>query len=251
MKRLSTFLALMSSIVVMVGCGTSKPKGITTKFPSWFWQTPLVNGVEVTVGYAPTYHNLESSVNEALEDAARRLWRDRECRIQVVTVSVEVGDEREYIDNVYKLTCSEEGFEDFKKSLVIVDTFSVPELTVLLVATKPLSVEKTLIPSPVKDISTPISVNRFRNVGYAMLDSQWASSFRKAEEDARISMAKCGSSKFQGIDLSRPLCKISVLISEADERLSGIRTITRSIISDTPYVEIVVQSLSNNSQQEE
>lgn len=214
------------------------------QFPSWFWETPLVDEVEVAVGYAPTYYTFTSSVNEAFDDAARRLWRDRYCRIQSVEAYSTTGAERMFMGRIFRFSYPEEGFEDFKKSLVIVDTFAMPELTSVLVATKPFSIEKRLIPSPDNSPILSIGPNTPRGFGIGQLYYYWANSFREAEEFARINLAYSTWCKVLGLDLSDPQNLLKVSELQTDLILTGIKSVRRRLSLNPPYVEIIVKAQS-------
>lgn len=205
----------------------------------------MVDEVEVAVGYAPTYYTFTSSVNEAFDDAARRLWRDRVCRVQSVEAYGGVGEERMFMGRIYRISYPEEGFDAFKKSLVVVDTFSVPQLTIVLVATKPITVDKNLALPPDMDSNLAQGDDPRKGLGIAQLYYQWASSFREAEELARIDLAYSTFVKRRGIDLSIPQNTASVSEVQTDIILNKVRTVRRRLsLSYPPYVQVTVQSQS-------
>ncbi|MFN3820818.1 MAG: hypothetical protein ACK4OO_00670, partial [bacterium] len=76
--------------------------------------------------------------------------------------------------------------------------------------------------------------------GIAQLYYYWTSSLREAEVNARLDLAFNAWSKIKGLSKRDFKNYGSVILSETDVILKGIRTVERRINLSPPYVEVIV-----------
>ena len=114
-------------------------------FPGWFWKTPVKKGVLFAVGYASRYAHIDTSYEEALKDAAQRLFWDLSSHLSHKYGVIHDPEGIRIFPDESKFTADESKYEQFQKSLVHIDSAIVGDLVIVLVATEKVKVKKRLI----------------------------------------------------------------------------------------------------------
>lgn len=176
---------LLLAIVFVAGVSRAG----SARLPAWFWTPPSGSEVECRVGYAGEYEHPESSYREAFEDAARRLWRDRCCRIEVRSGALTLHGETMSLDIGYRITADTADFAAFRETLVRLDSCWTDSLVVMLVGTDRIELDRRMIEAP----PLPVEFHGTAGVGYGIGAApayyHGTSSWREAELGARLDLA--------------------------------------------------------------
>jgi len=162
--------------------------------PSWFWAPPVFADIRCSVGYANEYEYAASSYNAAFDNAALRIWYDRSSRIKVNSGILSLHDETMFLEGTSQISTDTLGFAAFKGSLVRVDSCWVENLVLMLVSTRPITVETNLTAPPTPPVEFDSLPGLTYGVGHAPAYYYSSSSWLDAEIDARLEMALCAFS---------------------------------------------------------
>jgi hypothetical protein len=116
--------------------------------PSWFWDTPQVAGAALAVGYSDRQVKDADFYKQAILDGAWRLFTYRSCRIVGDKAGLGTPEGLLNVCNTIHIEIDSSGFEDFFKSLVVIDSFSYKDYPIVLISTREVSVDKTQMKSP-------------------------------------------------------------------------------------------------------
>jgi len=191
--------------------------------PSWFWDTPQIEGVPIAVGYASPYYQMDSSYSEAFEEAVKQLWVDRKCKITAKTGFFSIGDETFHMGGTYDVEADTSGFAGFKASCVRIDSCWTDSLVLILVGTDWIKVDRSLIPPPEGDwLNLPSHFQAdapeyYYGQGVATEYFKAAFSWRAAEQNARRNLAFSAITHFRSeqLTLNERMSRTTDMSSEA------------------------------------
>ncbi len=212
--------------------------------PNWFWRTNISGGSRLAVGYAPQYFNLATSYDEAFKDAALRLFIDRNCRVTGGRGSISDGSVVFSIGSNMHIIVDTSGFANYQAQLVRIDSVSSSMgIVAMLVGEKYIKVNKHLFPPPpVSDIQSTSKTNALNGLGSACFYYQMTSSWREAENVARLEAALATSIRFRDIKLAENAASIEAILLEVDVQLYNIRTVARTIDFNNKIVWVKVEA---------
>ena len=219
--------------------------------PKWFWETPIIPGVGITVGYANIYGNIQSSYEEAYEDAAWRLFIDKSCRIYGARITSRIAGETISFGNNFKIEFDSTGFDSFSKSLFRLDSIITNEMVLMLVGTANSSINNSLsYGSEEHNIGIYQTDNEFAAIGISPKYHFFTSCWREAEWIARTMLAlsvKCYVKGEQDFIQNAGLLNMAV---ETDVVLSNIRTVSRGYNKDKSQMWVIVTVRRNDTSTE-
>ncbi len=200
--------------------------------PSWFWQPPVDQDVEVEVGYALPHVEINSSFEEAFLDGAWRLYLNQGCRIVGEKGSITSGVGTVLMGNTVHCIVDSAGFAPFAAHVVRLDSFITREIAVMLVGLGEVSFSQELKPSPAGDIFD-VDNDRFTLVSTSPPYYQPVSSWLEAESVARRDAAFSVAVKRKSVGRTSDSNISRAVAEQTDVWVHSFRTIGRWIDPET------------------
>jgi len=220
-------LAVLTAASITYGAFGAEPEE-PIKLPAWFWNQPDVQDVQYAVGYAPLYARPLSSNRIANADAALRLWQDRSFRVYGGRGLSWEGSGLMSIGAFFRFEYDTTGLARFEDGLYQLDSAIVGDLAVVLVGTKEIRVDGTLLPSPTSEAIQTSKPSGSSGTAAAPLYARSVSSWLDAERSARIELALSVRQQIRGETAQQPGHSLYGVLLETDVILKDVRTIRRA-----------------------
>ena len=254
---------LFRGLIILVFCSISfncvrySHDSEKVKLPEWFWKTPRTTGVLYAVGYSDPYEYPESSFEEAFNNAAERLWYDRECRIINNKITIDTPGLALPSARIFKVQADTNGLAEFKNSVYHLDSAYTESIVVVLVGTAKTKLKKKLAASPkIKKIDRIKIPKHIAATLYTEKYAYETSSWMELEAECRRKLANLVYTELSNQRVSINEGRFNTTDTKTDIRLSQIQTIYRAIDKDTGarWIKIAVpisniQILSDNFKQ--
>jgi len=213
--------------------------GDESLLPAWFWDTPEIPGVRLAVGYSLPYQDSETAYQEAFRDGCWRLFTDWESRITGGRAHASAPEGTMHMGDTFAQVIDSTLFPGFMKNVVRLDSFSTPEIRVVLVGTGKANIDRNLTKAPSEKpaISRSVLQARFSAPLYYYLSSSW----KEAEAKARIELALSGFAVTKGLGSVKDQAALSVMNLETHVFLINVQTIHRRIHDQSGVVTIWVR----------
>lgn len=206
--------------------------------PGWFWDPPPV---ACAVGYAPPYADLSKAYQEAFEDAAWRMFRDRGCRIAGERGLMTTGNDAILMGGTVDFVVDSSGFEAFKMELVRIDSLAVPGLALVLITLAPVDVDRNLVPSPDNAAGSRSDPGFSATSGEAEAYFFEISSWQEAERAARMQAAFEISTQRRDVAILIDDRRIETTAEGTNAWLQSLRTVSRRIDPQTGCRQVRIQ----------
>lgn len=213
-------------------------------YPSWFLQMPRETGLVTAVGYAPRYHTLEASAEEAQRDAIEKLALAVRAEVHgEVFLEATAGGETAHRGASYeeKATAT--------PAWVALDTATVGDMTLVLVGTRrpdtgALREPAALTAEPPAWVnSLPVDSAGLVAVGVAPAYFYEHSAWVEAERNARRALAHQAVTRLAKVDRRAGDVSGSVTRAGTSAVLGGAQVVARWRDSRRVAVLIVVSSV--------
>ena len=196
-RRVKPLLLLGLVGLLANGCGRgllrkSPPKEIWL-YPHWFTKMPQRPGVIFAVGYSPVYMNIQSSWQEAKDNALLNLARAYFVSVQGEQAFVSRGEGTAYKGSTISEEVDSTLLESLKPKLNCLDSARVGGMVIVLVSTMEVQVDdrptdlKSQEPAWVKELPSNPDYEYARGASPKYLYE--STSWLKAERAARIQLA--------------------------------------------------------------
>ena len=202
--------------------------------PAWFWEPPVSQGTSLAAGYSEAYFTAQTSFDEAFNDAAWRLFFDRESRVIGGQATAKVGDSMFHAGKSYKIEADSTRFDSFVGGLVRLDSIVVGKLVVMLVGTATVDFSRRMMPPP--DHANPVD---FAEKGFiiAMGGSpkyhKEVSSWLEAERNARIEAALSLNAQVKSYEGNIPGLGVKTIVIATDVLMKNVKIVGRSLDGKT------------------
>ncbi|MBC8205202.1 hypothetical protein ISS30_04335 [bacterium] len=214
--------------------------------PSWFWDTPRIEGLQSAVGYSQFYRDGPDAYREAFLDGAWRLFNDEEAYFAGARALSSGAGVQMSMGSTINMRIDSTGFDDFVKYIVRVDSFAAENMRIMLVAADEFQPEKGLCPSPpANNVKVP-EAGVF--TGYSVTPKYYysSSSWIEAERIARIELAVNASSKIKSVENVADGNILSTIIVETDINMVNIQTVQRRFNWEHGMYEVWVTGETND-----
>ena len=220
--------------------------GKPVKMPVWFWETPQSSQTALCVGYSIPYDNIQSSYNEAFEDAAWRLFVDRGSHITGGRAMLETPEGMMAAGGKFTFLVDSSAFEGFSKSLVRIDSAVTADLVVMLVGNQMTEVDQKWEKNPGKpDIAHWKQSSSVVAQGMGERYLYESSSWQEAERTAREEAALLANSVLKILEKRSLWISQSVYLTETDVYLWNVQTIARGIDTVSGSKIVIIRTFHN------
>ena len=240
MERSGIFASLLFFGCLVIGCSArtqviDKSTSAPELLPVWFWDTPRLSGVSLAVGYSPLHQESDHAYQEAFQDAAWRLFCDRECRIYGEKGIASSPEGTMQMGSTIRIEVDSTGFSAFSKKLVRLDSVATRTMRIILVGTGRVEIDKTPIASPTFEME---DAGQGLGLGSAPIYYHESSSWIEAEREARIQLALDAHAEFMGSSETADEMILQTAVTKTDVTLTGIQTLHRRIERTQGYVMV-------------
>jgi len=202
----------------------------TYLMPEWFWVTPEKEGSLFAVGYARCYYTIQTSYDEAFQDAAWRLFINTESRVVGERGMTRTPRGMFSAGSTMKFVVDSTRFDTFAGTLVRIDSATTDELVVMLLGTNKLSLKRRPKPSPAIPQPSDFERNGFMVlVGSSTRYRYEASSWKDAERNARVEAAVTLNLKIRSIEAHASEQDMQTVVLETDAVIRNLQTVARAI----------------------
>jgi hypothetical protein len=239
MKRSGIFISFLAFSWLVIGCSAPvqslKPELEPVLMPVWFWDTPRMGGISFAVGYSPLHQESDHAYQEAFQDAAWRLFCDRQCHIYGEKGIASSPEGTMQMGSTIRIEVDSTGFSAFSGRLVRLDSLATTTMRVILVGTAEVVIDKARISVPDFEITDP---EKNLGLGSAPIYYHESSSWIEAEREARIQLALDAHAEFMGSSETADEMILQTAVTKTDVALTGIQTLHRRIERTQGYVMV-------------
>ena len=228
-------VSLLAIILIALGKNSDRDNHL---LPAWFWDTPVIEGTSLSVGYSQPYIDSDHAYEDAFKDAAMRMFTDRMSCVRGERAIATVPDGVMQMGSTIHQETDTTGFGDFCKILVRLDSARTTTLRTMLVSTSHIEINKELIAPP--GTAAEITTGSRTSVGLAPFYLLESSSWIEAERNGRIELAIGISSEMRIVDKKQDDQAIKTIVTKTDVILSNVQTLHRRIDRDTGLVKVWV-----------
>jgi len=192
--------------------------------PVWFWDTPQINNGLLTVGYSKSYIESKHAYQDAFLDGAWRLFCGKQSRIAGEKAIASSPSGMSHMGSTIREIADSTGFSRFCKRIVRIDSAATPTLRVILIGTRKIDVDQTLMTSPPEP---NINLSRSVSQGCSKMYEFEYSSWLEAERKARNSLATGISIEQECLEASTQDNAFKTIVTKTDILLTNVQTIHR------------------------
>ncbi len=208
--------------------------------PEWFWETTNSSRGQQSVGYSKVYEDIYSSYQEAFEDAAWRLYRDKGCWVRGERAQARVSEGVMSLGNNISFEVDSAGFDQFSQNLARIDSFACEGMVIALISTQDMEVSRTLKPSPtIPIIENFTSKNLIVGTGISKPYHYIVSSWQEAEISSRVEAAFAKHTGVRSLDRNLDDYAELTMVIQTDTFLKITKTY-RAIEPETGFVWVIV-----------